>query len=759
VAGDELGGIWLCYDTMRPPFNHLTVFSFVIPAASGKSLHAYGGYLLSTRRGATRSGEEKTGIDRAFGGTLTRSPGGNNTLGGSGLMPASPGSFSEQGSTHEAAGGFYDAVPPSPAGSTGSSVLVPPEGFMKTGASTRRGGPPKSAVVPSVAELGLNGTGLSAARTAELLSRPGMDGIEEDVGLARSCTAKITEPPIGRRPEPEPFGPGVTLPRKTVILEQYKQPPPHHFEAIEDRFDKNNLINPDRLYPASTWGSIAAKEHYGAAEGDHLGDMKAFHSRPHGNHTGHGDGTVTLQNYRTRWLRDPSDAARDLRYTTEVMRTTAQAVDPRFRQHCSRVLPGTTKGLEALRDKLMSSYGTEGLSLLLQRLPNSFILSQLRAIVGPDNGGLGLKMTVDEGKNIWRQSEAGELTPFTKEQFAATLIPSTLSPLRQDAITAAWTLVTALAKARGLRQDEITIGFLDRYCDYQLHNDVIARKATHGECRKRFIDGLNWVIQGEPAAPAPGESVSSTLSGTATLSATSSAASVTGSRAGSRHGSISSAQQPPASAPAAAARKASSDGEDDRAHNKDEVSKWDTSYIPPRLAATPVDEGAFRRYYALLSASIDDDSELVALLIATWHMEEAVNLVPPEEMPKAMRPLILAAVAKARGQQGPSEVLLKASEATKQEREAAEAEAAREAAEKSLGGAASTITLHRGRKVEDVYHTGVAHLLLLVTHSDGKRSLQRIACDRFLRKEDKSDLLARLAAAGIKDAVDATVDF
>jgi hypothetical protein len=54
---------------------------------------------------------------------------------------------------------------------------------------------------------------------------------------------------------------------------------------------------------------------------------------------------------------------------------------------------------------------------------------------------------------------------------------------------------------------------------------------------------------------------------------------------------------------------------------------------------------------------------------------------------------------------------------------------------------------------------GDSHVVLLVTHGDGRRSVQRLVIDRFLDVKDTPGLLARLEMMGVGDAVDASVDF
>jgi hypothetical protein len=58
-------------------------------------------------------------------------------------------------------------------------------------------------------------------------------------------------------------------------------------------------------------------------------------------------------------------------------------------------------------------------------------------------------------------------------------------------------------------------------------------------------------------------------------------------------------------------------------------------------------------------------------------------------------------------------------------------------------------------------HAGAAltHTTVLVTHGDGRKSLARVANDRFLRLDDEAGIRARLAAAGVRDVAAVSLEF
>lgn len=666
--------------------------------------------------------------------------------------------------------------------------------FASTAASVATKAAAGSAAVEAAAAAGAKSGTLGLACTSSVGGH-----LADDVAAALSSTAVVKSIPVGRKAEPLPQGGLAATSRKTALL--VKPEAPKHFEAIEDRFDRGNLINPDRLYPASTWASLTGREHFGASEGAHLARGE-FHSKHRPDRTGMGEGSATLHAYRARWLAEAHPGGRDMRFTSENTRALGAPVAGKYRPGAVRVIAGATKGVEMLRDKATEAFGSEGVAVLLQHLPASFNLPQLRAVIGDAAPvGMSMRMSVDEGKSLWKQAEVAELVPVRRAVFAETLGPreETLPQVRRDAITAAWSLITALARASGSllppersstagvaagagaggrsvgfaglhgtssssaaaaggasgSGEAVPLSFLDSHCDYPAHRDVAARppRATHGECRKRFLDGLAWIAAGEPPAP-PVVLAAAVGGGSAAPPADAGDDDAAAAAVAARV-----APEPPAGH-GHADDGAGAGGGDDREGKGDAVSKWDVHYLPPRMAGIRISEQAFRRYCALVSAAIEDNDDFRGLLLAVWHLEEAVNLVPPEAMPPSMRPFILAAVARARGLPPPSAVMLEQARAGKAAEEAAAAAAAaQEAAKASMGGAAATASLQRGRTAAEVMSTGVSHLLLLVTHADGRRSLQRIACDRFLRRDDQRDLLTRLAAAGVPDAVAAELDF
>ena len=136
-------------------------------------------------------------------------------------------------------------------------------------------------------------------------------------------------------------------------------------------------------------------------------------------------------------------------------------------------------------------------------------------------------------------------------------------------------------------------------------------------------------------------------------------------------------------------------------------------------AAAVVTRDAWMWYYAHVSAAADSDAEFAQALCGPWQLAEGLRsgvLLPHGS------PAVEAACA-----------LLRASAA--------------------------------GRPA--LPSSPPSHLAVLVTHAGGRRSVERVAADAFLIDASspgagvpsESVLLARLAAAGVRDAVAASLDF
>ena len=54
---------------------------------------------------------------------------------------------------------------------------------------------------------------------------------------------------------------------------------------------------------------------------------------------------------------------------------------------------------------------------------------------------------------------------------------------------------------------------------------------------------------------------------------------------------------------------------------------------------------------------------------------------------------------------------------------------------------------------------GCGTVVVIVTHMSGAKSLVRVPADNLLRRDDEADLLARVRATGIIDALSAKIDF
>lgn len=63
-----------------------------------------------------------------------------------------------------------------------------------------------------------------------------------------------------------------------------------------------------------------------------------------------------LEQYRKKWTVDP-ETFRSIHYTTETRSSASLAVQTKFAVHSIRLLPGSPKPLELLRDKLIEKFG------------------------------------------------------------------------------------------------------------------------------------------------------------------------------------------------------------------------------------------------------------------------------------------------------------------------------------------------------------------------------------------------------------------
>jgi hypothetical protein len=133
-----------------------------------------------------------------------------------------------------------------------------------------------------------------------------------------------------------------------------------------------------------------------------------------------------------------------------------------------------------------------------------------------------------------------------------------------------------------------------------------------------------------------------------------------------------------------------------------------------------VTEGAWLAYYAHVSAAVDNDSVFERIVTECWRLGEgaAAALLLPQGSAAAAT---IARVARTGRPDG--------------------------SARTSAPSAASS----RGAPT--------THVAVIVTHGDGRRSLERVAADAFLDPADEEAVLARLAATGVEDAVGVSRDF
>jgi hypothetical protein len=168
-------------------------------------------------------------------------------------------------------------------------------------------------------------------------------------------------------------------------------------------------------------------------------------------------------------------------------------------------------------------------------------------------------------------------------------------------------------------------------------------------------------------------------------------------------------------------------------------------------ASTAVTQAQFHRYYEYVSSTVDIDAVFVETVLSLWHLHEALHIFELADIPTALRPVIHGAALRQHGQP--------VSSPKKSNRPAGSSG--------TLGGtttgfltaplAQSTQTLSATAAIAPSISS--SHASLLVTHLDGHKSLVNIPADRFLRLNDPTDVLARLAAQGINDVQRFDIDF
>ena len=229
------------------------------------------------------------------------------------------------------------------------------------------------------------------------------------------------------------------------------------FEHIEDRFDYANLINPDRMYPASTWASVTQSTHFGVAHKD-ADEFSSHYKLAQTSLTGDAD---ALQAYRKRWINDDDPAVRESRFGAETalalsapfspplaspaaqppiaaLESTSRATTQRklaaTTMAASRFIPGATKGVEELRDKMLERYDEDGVWVLLRALPARFNFLQLRKIFET----LELNISLDRTKDLWKECDAAERGEIKRDDLARVLCSHAGTELRSDASQLAW---------------------------------------------------------------------------------------------------------------------------------------------------------------------------------------------------------------------------------------------------------------------------------------------------------------------------------
>jgi hypothetical protein len=598
----------------------------------------------------------------------------------------------------------------------------------------------------------------------------------------------------------------------------------------EERYDTGNIVAPDRLYPAATWASLQREVHFGA-DNTRAEDAAEFRPKigvmgPMGTGTSANADPTMLAEYRRKWINEPEVAVASRRFTPSMMADGANAVAGRYRMGGERFFPGTVKSVSTLVERCQERHGADSVWLLVRSCPRRFTLLQLHAFVqhGPSGpclasagGTLDCPLTVDEGKELFRQLALEEPTnadatqalllasgigacPTTRDgklisdpaaavtgqhaTFVRALLwhdkewATGLNPARQSFVDAAWALALDMAHVGAAAGDAVPLGVLKEVFDATAHPSVKAARGsppllTAAQCARRFLDGLAFVLAEEPPAH----------------------------RAWGR------------------------DGGDDGDAEALPGGITPDLLLPQELQgerlplSQRVSKAHFDRYWRYVSAAVPADAAFQALLAACFHLDEAAAVLVKVPAPgttagragfagtmgstgglstlgrstgpaspggATARPLVHADL------DGKAAWALAADGSQVHGHTDAAATAARAAAVLAESGFLSPGSVKYKTKQADLAAAAnkggrasgaappassspvpafsaqaLAHVAVLVTHADGRRTMERIPKDRFLRlgsgggltRDAESDIRDRLAAQGITDVKAVALDF
>lgn len=484
---------------------------------------------------------------------------------------------------------------------------------------------------------------------------------------------------------------------------------------------------------------------------------------------------AALAEYRARWLNEADPRNRVARYTT-VMAASGGAgagVPARFlASNAQRFLPGAVKALDALRERLLERHGVDGVAVLAASFaaardeaaaagmlagggaggrsggasmsilpgkahlavadPRGFTPLALRAHL---DLAIGVHLSVDDETLLFRrfldEYGSGRASP---DALVGGLLQHGLPPARAAAVDRAWReleeLVALAARnvasaARAAERGGASAGASAGAGAAAAGHHAGAGGVTFGVARRAFDASFHPDVRRKPLP------LRSPAAATARLVAGLAAAARD---AGALGGGLAESLELSRAVAGVLGAVPPVPGEDAIAAH--------SPALYGLLDGAPLARPAWDAYAAMLSAAVDEDDPFTRLYDGCFHV--------------AAKPAF-AALAPAHRESAPRRVDGGLKTAM------AEVGAGLTLGARPYTGADCPLPRVPPSKLDldaVVAATGGdTHVALLVTHADGRKSVQRLVVDRFLDVNDAPALLARLAQAGVSDAIDCAVDF
>lgn len=564
---------------------------------------------------------------------------------------------------------------------------------------------------------------------------------------------------MGRtRPNSHPFSPipaatGKHLPYYGATLPS-QNPSKSAFEA---NIDYTNLVYYQTDAPASAWISMqkTAINFHGTEREPPKDEFCSTLTIQRAEVVGRDPPNIDA--YRSRWINDEDARSRTGRFTSVMNASLSASAPTRFNGAVERFLPGSVKSLEVLRARLVDVHGTDGILVLAQSFVSAGDAAVSEGLLEAGGGSmripgdrlhlavadprgfsrlalrahletvLRIRLTIDQEAELYnRFLDTAGVGKAHWDVLIAALLGHGLSDTRRAAVDRAWGDIQRLvalgaqkeaARARSPPRTSahpsplpphsasgVTVATVRTAFDPSYHPDTRRKPLplrSHAAATARLAAGLAVVLRQQESLGRVGES---------------------GSLQSSIDLVLASSVVPPGV-----------DAMTEHAHN-----------VYDGVDGTPVAYRAWEAYCAYLSAGVDGDETFTRLLDGCWHVE--------------LKPHLAATAPTYRESAPRRENGMYTTAATDV------GSGLKYASKPYVPGAGRPVPVPPPSKLDlDAVVTqtgGPTHVTLLVTHADGRKSVQQLVRDRFMDTGDVPALLARLEGAlGIRDGVDATLDF